>query len=264
MYSERTALLRCDNLTKRFGGLTAVKDVSFEVQEGEIFAIVGPNGAGKTTLFEVIAGFTSPTSGDIYFGGAKVTNASPDRMWRRGVARTFQTTTAFHDLTVLDNVLVGASHGVRDSIFSRLHFSDDSLRSALRAIQFCDLLPHCNRRAGDLSSYQRKRLMIATALAASPRLLLLDEPVAGLNRQEREETQGLIRRLNEGGITVLMIEHLMKAVQALASRMLVLHYGEKIAEGSPERVLHDERVIEIYLGQEAKRFAQAAVANETK
>jgi branched-chain amino acid transport system ATP-binding protein len=241
-------LFECQKVNKAYGGLSAVKDLTFSVEEGEIYAIAGPNGAGKTTLFDTITGVSPVTSGVIRFDGQDIQRHRPDSICRLGIARTFQTTVAFDTQTVLTNVLVGSILGREGTGNPTMLFSDEAIEAALDALEFCELLDKQNQLTTLLTVAERKRLMLATALATNPRLLLLDEPVGGLNRTEREETIEFVRKVGQSGITVLLIEHVMKAVQALAGRMLVLHHGEKIAEGSPSEVLRDERVIEVYLG----------------
>lgn len=238
----------CEGVNKAYGGLLAVKDLTFEVEEGEIYAIAGPNGAGKTTLFDTISGVSPVTNGVIRFDGQEIQRRRPDSICRLGIARTFQTTVAFDTQTVLTNVLVGGMLGREGTGNPSMRFSDAAIEAALDALEFCDLLDQQGRQASQLTVSERKRLMLATALATRPRLLLLDEPVGGLNRAERNEMLQLVRKVNQAGVTVLLIEHIMKAVQAVASRLLILHHGEKIAEGPPSVVLRDERVIEVYLG----------------
>ena len=242
------SVLTCEEVNKSYGGLMAVKDLTFSVEEGEIYAIAGPNGAGKTTLFDTISGVSPVTSGVIRFDGQEIQRRRPDSICRLGVARTFQTTVAFDTQTVLTNVLVGGMLGREGTGNPSMRFSDAAIEAALDALEFCDLLDQQGRQASQLTVSERKRLMLATALSTHPKLLLLDEPVGGLNRAERDEMLQLVRKVNREGVTVLLIEHIMKAVQAVANRLLVLHHGEKIAEGPPSQVLRDERVIEIYLG----------------
>jgi branched-chain amino acid transport system ATP-binding protein len=243
-----TTIFECDKVSKAYGGLLAVKEVTFSVKKGEVFAIVGPNGAGKTTLFDTISGISPVTHGIIRFDGQEIQRLRPDRICRLGIARTFQTTVTFESQTVLTNTLVGSIMGRAGGGNPTLWFQPDAVEAALDALEFCELLDKQAWRVSELSGFERKRLMLATALATKPTLLLLDEPVGGLNRLEREEMVQFVQKVSRAGITVLMIEHVMKAVQALANRMLVLHHGERIAEGPPAEVLRDERVVEVYLG----------------
>ena len=241
------AVVECRGVTKKYGGLVAVDDLSFEVGQGEFFAIVGPNGAGKTTLFDLISGHSHATSGVIRFAGEEIQNSPPHTVCRLGLARTFQTATAFDTQTVLTNVLVAAVFG-QSGPSPWFRFSDEVKAAAVDALALVGMLDRQEVRAATLPILDRKRLMLATALTTRPKVLLLDEPVSGLNVSERQELIELIAGVAATGVTVLMIEHVMKAVQALAKRMLLLHHGQKIAEGSPSVVLNDERVIEVYLG----------------
>ena len=242
-----TTILECRNVTKAYGGLLAVNDLTFAVERGDVFAIIGPNGAGKTTLFDAISGLSPATGGTVLFDGDEIEGLPSHEICRRGLVRTFQTTVSFVSQTVLQNVLIGSSFGRRNGSFG-LRFQPDAIEAALNALELCELLDRQALPAATLSIYDRKRLMLATALATEPALLMLDEPIGGLNVRERAEMVELIRRINGTGTTILMIEHVVKAVQALANRMLVLHHGRKIAEGAPAEVLRDARVVEVYLG----------------
>jgi branched-chain amino acid transport system ATP-binding protein len=242
-------MLTCEGVTKAYGGLVALRNLTFAVRRGEIFAIVGPNGAGKTTLFDAISGISQATSGTIGLDGHEIQRLRPHQVCQLGIARTFQTTAFFGTQTALANALVGSTFGRPRDGLPALEFRPDNIERALDALEFCGLLDKQVMLASALSVFEQKRLMLATALASVPTLLLLDEPVGGLSRAEREEMIELVRKVNHNGVTVLLIEHVMKAVQALASRMLVLHHGEKIAEGAPSEVLRDERVVSVYLGK---------------
>jgi branched-chain amino acid transport system ATP-binding protein len=239
-----TALLSVDAVSKRFRGLTAVDAVSFAVTPGDIYAIIGPNGAGKTTLFNVIAGTFAPDEGRVTFAGARIDGLAPDAVCRRGIARTFQIVRPFPALTVEDNVVIGALLRRRDMAAARAH-----ARDILAALDLDD------RRAIPASSLtlpDRKRLEVARALATDPKLLLLDEVMAGLRPTETDRMVAILRRLSrDTGITILLIEHVMRAVTALAGKVLVLHHGAAIAEGTPEKVMRDPAVIASYLGAEA-------------
>ena len=225
------AILECQKVSKAYGGLLAVSELSFAVEPGEVYAIVGPNGAGKTSLFDCISGINPATSGAIKFQDREIQGLRPHDICRLGLARTFQTTVAFDSQTVLTNVLVGSTFG-RKGQYPVLSFNQSSIEAALDALVLCGLAHQQRAQAGSLPVLARKRLMLATALATRPQLLLLDEPFGGLNPGERAQ----------------MIEHVMKAVQALANRILVIHHGQQIAEGPPSKVLRDPRVIEVYLG----------------
>ena len=241
------AILECQKVSKAYGGLLAVSDLSFAVEPGEVYAIVGPNGAGKTSLFDCISGVNAATSGIIRFRDREIQSLRAHDICRRGLARTFQTTVAFDSQTVLTNVLVGGTFG-HDGENPFLSFKESATGAALDALALCGLADQQRAPAGSLPVLARKRLMLATALATRPQLLLLDEPFGGLNPAERTEMIDLIRVVGRTGVTILMIEHVMKAVQALANRILVIHHGQQIAEGTPSKVLRDPRVIEVYLG----------------
>ena len=240
-------ILECEAVSKAYGGLLAVNELSFFVEPGEIFAIVGPNGAGKTTLFDAISGIAPASGGTIRFRERQIQRLRPHEICRLGLARTFQTTVVFESQNVLTNVLIGSTFGRAGDWATAFGFSPKAAELALEAMALTGLDDQ-SAPASSLPTLERKRLMLATALATRPSLLLLDEPVGGLNAAERETMIQLISRINATGMTVLMIEHVMKAVQALASRMLVLHHGQKIADGPPAQVLRDARVIDVYLG----------------
>jgi branched-chain amino acid transport system ATP-binding protein len=240
-------ILECQQVTKAYGGLLAVSELSFAVEPGEVYAIVGPNGAGKTSLFDCISGVSPATGGVIRFRDREIQGLRAHQICQLGLARTFQTTVAFDSQTVLTNVLVGSMFG-REGQNPFLSFSEASREAAVEALALCGLEGRQRMLAGQLPVLARKRLMLATALATKPGLLMLDEPFGGLNPGERNEMIGLIRDVARTGVTILMIEHVMKAVQALADRILVMDHGTEIAQGPPSKVLRDPRVISVYLG----------------
>ena len=244
-------LLRTENVVKRFGGLVAVNRVSFELYEGEILGLIGPNGAGKTTLFNCINGIYRPEEGRIFFRDTDITGWQPSRLARLGMARTFQIVRPLAELTVRENVMVGAAFGEK-----RLPLAQ-AARVADEVLEFLGLADRADQLAGSLNVAQKKRLELARALASQPRLLLLDEVLAGLNPKEVDEMVDTIRRIREQGITILIIEHVMRAIMNLSDRILVLDFGELIAEGTPEEIAQNERVIKAYLGDPklAQRFA---------
>ena len=238
-------LLEGEGVSKHFGGLVAVSDVDFYVDEGEILGLIGPNGAGKTTLFNLISAALKPTTGKITFKGRDLTPLPAFKICRLGIARTFQTVKIFPHVPVLRNVMVGALFGTGKRISSR-----DAQKKAEEALEFVDLLSLKDLPAGDLVLANQKRLEVARALASDPQLMLLDELMAGLTATEVTEAMGDVRRLRDGGITVIMIEHVMHAIMNTSDRIVVLDYGKKIAEGTPAEVAANEKVIEVYLGEE--------------
>jgi branched-chain amino acid transport system ATP-binding protein len=239
------SLLEVRNLTKRFHGLVAVDNVTFALQRDEILGLIGPNGAGKTTLVSLVSGTLQPTQGSIQFEGAPIHSLPAFRRGLLGIARTFQVMRPFPRLTVLDNVAVGALFGAAGG--SRK--LSGAQEEAHRWLKFVGLDHRAAQRADALGGPDRKRLELAKALAMRPKLLLLDEVMAGLNHVEIEEVISIIKRVRAQGITILVIEHVMKAIRSLSDRLLVLHHGEKIAEGKPEEVLSDAQVIAAYLGR---------------
>lgn len=230
-----------DRVTKNFGGLTAVNDVSFEVEKGEIMGLIGPNGAGKTTLFNVINGFYSPTGGDVLFKGEKISGLKPHKLCKRGIARTFQVVKPLQRLSVLDNVIASA--------FVRARTKQRAEEIALETLRFTHLENDRDVISKGLPLGKRKRLEIARALATWPEMLLLDESFAGLNPSELNESIEIIKRIKAKGITVLIIEHHMKVIMSISDRIVVLNYGEKIAEGTPGEIGSNNDVIEAYLGE---------------
>ena len=240
------ALLQTEGLTRRFGGLTAIAEVSLTVQRGEVLGLIGPNGAGKTTLFNLISGTYAPSAGRILFEGRSLVGLAPHQVCRRGLTRTFQITRPFQHLSVLDNAIVGALNAAPSLPAAR--------ERAREMLALCGLEARAARPAGTLSVPERKRLELARGLATAPRLLLLDEVMAGLNPREQDGMIALIGRIRERGVTLLVIEHAMKVIMSISHRIVVIHHGEKIAEGPPREISTNPRVIEAYLGEEY-RFA---------
>ncbi|MGC2823416.1 MAG: ABC transporter ATP-binding protein [Pseudolabrys sp.] len=239
-----SALLLIDGVSKRFRGLLAVDRLSFQVPRGGIFAVIGPNGAGKTTLFNMIAGVLAPDSGTITFAGEGIDGLPPDQICRRGIGRTFQIVRPFPALSVEDNVIVGA-------LLHRRQVHDARVR-AHDVLRRLDLYDKRAQRASSLTLPDRKRLEVARSLATDPKLLLLDEVMAGLRPTETDRMVAILKQLNqETGLTILLIEHVMRAVMALAEGILVMHHGAAIAEGAPGEVVRDRAVIDSYLGAEA-------------
>ncbi|NNU84578.1 ABC transporter ATP-binding protein [Geobacillus sp. BMUD] len=251
-------LLHVERLTKRFGGLLAVNDVTFSVEQGKINAIIGPNGAGKSTFFNLISGLYRPTSGTIAFKGRDITRLPANERAKLGIARTFQTTHLFEQATVIDNVIIGhrlrTSSNLFDAILrTKRHRREEQAckEKAMEVLDFVGLTDVADRMVANLSQEQKKRVAFALALATDPELVLLDEPAAGINPDETEGLEELIVKMVEGGLTVCLIEHKMSMIMKLADRIMVLNYGEKIAEGTPEEVRNNKAVIQAYLGGSA-------------
>ena len=245
-------LLELRHVARSFGGVTAVRDVSLTLNRGEVIGVIGPNGAGKTTLVNVITGVHPPSSGQILHEGEPIHHLKPYQVAARGIARTFQVVQPFPAMTVLENAMAGALFG------ARLRSMGEARESALEHLRFCGLHTLAERPAAQLTLAQRKRLELAKSLAMGPRLLMLDEVNAGLNTAEVDQALELIRAIAARGITVLIIEHLLKVVITLCQRVVVLHHGELIADDSPTAVVRDERVVKAYLGDKfARRFGAA-------
>jgi branched-chain amino acid transport system ATP-binding protein len=239
------SLLEVASVTKFFGGLRALYDISFTLQAGEILGLIGPNGAGKTTLFNIIAGTFPPTSGSVKFDNTEITFLGPRQICHRGISRTYQLVRPFSSLTVYENVLVGIYYGKTE------RESKSSVEAvATELLQLTGLFQKANIPAKNLTLVGRKQLEIARALATRPQILLLDEAISGLNPAETETVMTLIRDIRNRGVTVIMIEHIMKAVMGLSDRILVLNFGELIAQGTPDQITKNKAVIEAYLGTE--------------
>lgn len=247
-------LLDVKNLSRHFGGLVALDDLSFSVGAGEIVGLIGPNGAGKSTLFNVITGFFPPTKGQILLKGKEISGLKPHQIASRGIIRTFQLNVLFPEFTVMENVLIGChlKSSVGRGLFSRSRIPECEVARAASIMDFTGLAPLRDRRAGDLPHGHQRMLSVGIALGAEPELLLLDEPVSGMNRDEIKVMTELIRSLRSTrGTTIVVVEHDIKTVMDLCQRIVVINFGRKIAEGSPDEVRRNEDVIEVYLGREA-------------
>jgi branched-chain amino acid transport system ATP-binding protein len=258
-----TTLLSCRHVSKHFGALAAVDDLSFDLAEGEVLGIGGPNGAGKTTLFEVISGLNPATSGEILFAGQPITGLAPERICHAGIARTFQLNAGFDSLTVRENVLIGAHFGRENRAFPGFRVDREARRRTEEALAAVGLADRAEAITEKIPVLDRKLLMIASALATRPKLLLMDEPVGGLNPREIDHVMDVVRGLGGLGITVLLIEHVMRFLVQLSTRVLIMHHGEKLYEGSPEGLVRDAKVVDVYLGAGAAERLRAALHPET-
>lgn len=251
-------LLKVDNITKRFGGLVAVNGLDFQLDEGEILGLIGPNGAGKTTVFNMITGAFAPSYGDIFFKGKRITGLKPNRIAQLGAVRTFQLTNLFNEMTVLQNVVLGTHHNSDVGSFQFLSSSKRIRNSealaqekATKVLDFMDLSDQTEMLAKNLPHGRQRRLEMSIALAADPQLLLLDEPLQGMNQDEVRDMLFRIEKIRSGGTSILLVEHNMKAVTNICDRVVVLDFGRKLDEGPPATVMKNNAVIEAYLGIEA-------------
>lgn len=238
-------MLSIQKVSKQFDGITAIKDVSFEMEEGEIVGLVGPNGAGKSTLLNVVSGVYLPSSGSVIFDGRDITNLSPDRVCKLGIAKTFQLVQSFPQLTAIQNVLVGALFGNSEKISMK-----EAAETAEEKLEYVGYpMEKIQYPVKNLNVVELKRIQLARALSTDPKLLLLDEVTTGLNPTESNDAISLIQKIRESGITILMVEHVMRIIMNVSDRIVVLHHGEKIAEGTPAEIAKNEKVISSYLGE---------------
>ncbi len=257
-----TPLLSCRDVTKTFGSLVAVGDLSFDLAAGEVLGIGGPNGAGKTTLFEMISGQTSVSSGQILLDGRDITRETAVRRCHAGMARVFQLNTGFDSLSVRDNVRVAAYYGRRNRVMPGFGFSAEVETAADEALQRVGLCGRDRQSAATLPVIDRKLLMIAGALAMRPKLLLLDEPVGGLTHREIDQVAEVVSEVAASGVTVVLIEHVMRFLVQLSTRVMILHHGRKLYEGNAAGLAHDPEVVEVYLGKGAGRDVVARASGE--
>jgi branched-chain amino acid transport system ATP-binding protein len=244
-------LLACRDVGKSFGALAAVNDLSFDVVAGEVLGIGGPNGAGKTTLFEVISGLNPASRGTVQLEGHDITRLSPEEICHAGVARTFQLNAGFDSLTARENVLVGAYFGRANRVLPTFRIGGEASRAADEALAMMGLMDRADRITGKLPVLDRKLLMMASAMATRPKLLLLDEPVGGLTAREIDRVMAAVRTIKASGVTVILIEHVMRFLVQLSDRVMIMHHGEKIFEGAPRNLANDRTVVDVYLGQGA-------------
>ena len=247
------AIIEIDNLTKRFGGLTALLNVSFEVEEGEIRGLIGPNGAGKSTLFKIIAGFYAPTGGRVVYQGENISARKPSDIAQLGVVRSFQETTLFQEFTVFQNVLVGRHMTARSNVFSAILGTDKARQQlanekADEVLKFMGLTDRKQQLASELPLGSQRALAIAITLASEPKVLLMDEPFAGMNPEETKHMMALTEKVRDSGVTIILVEHDMKAVMGICHYLTVLNFGKLLAEGTPDEIRCNKKVIDAYLG----------------
>jgi branched-chain amino acid transport system ATP-binding protein len=254
-------LLTCRNVGKSFGALAAVRNLSFDVEAGEVLGIGGPNGAGKTTLFEVISGLNPASSGSILLDGRDITRLAPERICHAGIARTFQLNAGFDSMTARENVLVGSYFGRDNRALPTLRVGREAIQAADAALALLGIADKAGTIAGQLPVLDRKLLMMASAIATRPKLLLMDEPVGGLTDKEVDRVMSAVHAIRASGVTVILIEHVMRFLVQLSDRVLIMHHGEKLFEGAPADLVRDRGVVDVYLGQGAserlKSFMQA-------
>lgn len=256
-------ILACTGVTKQFGALKAINALDFTVGRGEVLGIGGPNGAGKTTLFDVLSGLSPATAGQVYLEGRDITRSAPDRICQQGLARTFQLNAAFDSMTLRENVQIAARFGRRPSLMPGLMLKQEVRDKAEEALDFVGLSARAHLVAGQAPVIDRKLLMIASALATDPAILLMDEPVGGLTHNETDVIMECVRRLKARGVTIILIEHVMRFLVGLSDRVIILHHGEKIFEGSPGGLIENATVVDVYLGAGASERLRAQLQGAT-
>jgi branched-chain amino acid transport system ATP-binding protein len=253
MEQQPSPLLDCRDIRKSFGAMVAVKDLSFTIRKGEVLGIGGPNGAGKTTLFELISGLSPADRGEILFEGRRIERAPAHSICHLGIARVFQSNAAFDSLSARHNVLIAAAYGSNSRGLPPLTYDKAISRRAEAALEFVEYKKSLNAVVRNLPVLDRKLLMIASAIATEPKLLLMDEPVGGLNPEEIDFIMGLVRKLIANGVTIMLIEHVMRFLVQLSTRVIIMHHGERIFEGAPQALARDDTVKRVYLGESMSR-----------
>ena len=254
-------ILRCDSLFRYFGAIKAVDDISFNLNRGDILGIGGPNGAGKTTLFDVISGLTPADKGSIFFDGHDITKLPPHRRCHGGLARTFQLNAAFDSLSVRENTLAGSYFGHSNRVFPGVRFSKESVERADWSLELVGTSDESDMPVDTLPVYKRKMLMIAGALSTNPLILMMDEPVGGLNPNEIDDIMEIVRKVRDAGVTILMIEHVMRFLVTLSDRVIIMHHGKNIYDGKPSELASDKTVVDVYLGEGASELIADALGD---